>query len=46
MIIIGLLVIVLQREKQKSVKKTCKEDFGSLKGAGPFTAEDEFKTHD
>ncbi len=29
-----------------SVKKLRKDGFGILKGVGPFTAEDELKTHD
>jgi bifunctional DNA-binding transcriptional regulator/antitoxin component of YhaV-PrlF toxin-antitoxin module len=29
-----------------SVKKLRKDGFGVLKGIGPFTAEDELKTHD
>ena len=28
------------------VKKLHKDGFGSLKGVGPFTAEDELQTHD
>ena len=54
----GSLVVTLPKELveskkikegeiiQISVKKLRKEGFGLLKGVGPFTAEDELKTHD
>ena len=54
----GSLVVTLPKELvenkkikegeiiQISVKKLRKEGFGILEGVGPFTAEDELKTHD
>ena len=54
----GSLVITLPKELVESkkikegeiieisVKKLRKDGFGILKGVGPFTAEDELKTHD
>jgi len=35
-----------KKEGEISVTKMRKEGFGILKGVGPFTAEDELKTHD
>jgi hypothetical protein len=35
-----------KKEGEISVKKLRKEGFGVLKGVGPFTAEDELKTHE
>ena len=54
----GSLVVTLPKELVESkkikegeiieirVKKLRKDGFGSLKGVGPFTAEDELQTHD
>ena len=54
----GSLVVTLPKEIVESkkikegeiieirVKKLHKDGFGSLKGVGPFTAEDELQTHD
>jgi len=54
----GSLVVTLPKELVESkkikegeiieisVKKLHKEGFGILKGMGPFTAEDELKSHD